>query len=188
MARERHGLTVSFAPQHVRDVWALYCRSMRRIASLNYPLQFFIELVERARDNCVVSLVHHQGRPIGGLLMFHYKGAAMPYFVGVDARYNRYNVSNFVYLTAMERAVALGCHTFDFGRSRRDNRGACDFKRHHGFKPEPLEYQIYTKPGVDPPNLTPSNPRFALARHVWPALPAAVTRPLGAWLSRHVPG
>lgn len=188
MARERYKLTVSFGPRQVREVWRLYCRGMRRIASLNYPLQFFIELVERTGDNCVVSLIRHQRRPIGGLVTFLYNGVAMPYFVGADASCHRLNVNNFIYLTAMEHAVEMGCHTFDFGRSRRSNRGSCDFKRHQGFEPETLEYQVYSSPGVDPPNLTPSNPRFAAARWIWPALPALVTRPLGAWLTKHVPG
>lgn len=187
-ARDKHKLALSVDDRHLPTVWRLYCRSMRRLGSLNYPYRFFVELVRRTPGRHFVSLVSHNDRPIGGLVTFLFNGEAMPYFVGVDHRYHRMNVYNFIYLTAMERAVAMGCHTFDFGRSRQDNVGACAFKKNQGFTPEPLEYQTFILDGRTAPNLTPSNPRFALARKVWPALPGFVTRPLGAWLSKHVPG
>ncbi len=187
-ARQRHGLRVDVDDRHLQTVWRLYCTGMHRLASLNYPASFFRELIERTPGGHIVSLVSHRGRPVAGLVTFLFNGVAMPYFVGADQRCRRLNLYNFIYLTAMERAVDLGCHTFDFGRSRRDNRGACAFKKNQGFPPERLEYQLYTPPGRQAPDLTPANPKFALARRLWPALPQILTRPLGAWISRHVPG
>lgn len=187
-ARERHHLTVSIDDRHLPAVWRMYCTSMRRLGSLNYPFRFFRELMDRTPKGHIVSLVSHNGRPVAGLVTFLFNGVALPYFVGADPRFNRMNVFNYVYLTAMEHAVRLGCRGFDFGRSRRENAGACAFKKHQGFRAEPLQYQTYTPPGRVPPDLTPTNPRFSLARRVWPRLPAAMTRPLGAWLTRHIPG
>ncbi len=187
-ARDKHGLSVSIDDRHLPTVWRLYCRGMRRLASLNYPYRFFDEMIRLTPGRHSVLLVSYGGRSIGGLVTFTFNGTAMPYFVGVDARFLALNVYNYLYLTAMERAVEEGCHTFDFGRSRCDNAGSCAFKRNQGFEPEPLAYQIYTPPGRTEPNLTPSNPRFALARRLWPMMPVWVTRRLGAHLSRHVPG
>jgi FemAB-related protein (PEP-CTERM system-associated) len=187
-ARNKFGLTVEFDDGHLPVVWRLYAQSMRRLASINYPYRFFASLVENSPGQHIVSLVRHEGVPVGGLVTFLHKGVALPYFVGCDARYNRYSVNNFIYLTAMEQAVALGCRVFDFGRSRRDNTGCCDFKRFHGFEPQALEYQRVVAPGQTPPDLTPSNPRFGLARRIWPKLPLCVTRPMGAWVAKHVPG
>ncbi len=188
LACDKHGLCVSFDDGHLRAVWLLYCRSMRRLGSLNYPYGFFRELVHRTPKGHSVSLVSHRGRPVAGLVTFLFNGVAMPYFVGADERFGHMHTSNFVYLTAMERSVAMGCRTFDFGRSRRDNLGACAFKRNQGFKAEALQYQAYTPPGRSAPNLTPTNPRFGLARRIWPALPSTVTRWMGAWLTKHIPG
>ncbi|MCH7526374.1 MAG: FemAB family PEP-CTERM system-associated protein [Planctomycetes bacterium] len=187
-ARDKHKLEVSFDDQHLATVWRLYCRSMHRLGSLNYPLKFFEELVHRSPGDHLVSLIRHQGKPVAGLVTFLFNGVAMPYFVGADERFLHLNINNFVYLTAMERAVELGCHTFDFGRSRADNEGACAFKRHHGFTAKVLGYQVYTPPGERLLNLTPSNPKFALACRIWPLLPTPVARTLGAWLSKHIPG
>jgi len=187
-AREKYRLSVTVDDTHLESVWRLYCRTMRRLRSLNYPLRFFRELVSRTPGQHAVSLVSHGGRPIGGLVTFDFHGVAMPYFVGVDERFRKFNVYNYLYLAAMEHAVDMGCHTFDFGRSRRDNVGSCTFKKNQGFEPEPLEYQCYAPPGRTAPNLTPSNSRFAVARYLWPALPPSITRPLGSWLTRQIPG
>ncbi|UCG16786.1 MAG: FemAB family PEP-CTERM system-associated protein [Phycisphaerales bacterium] len=187
-ARNKFGLTVEFDDKHLSQVWRLYCRSMQRLGSLNYPYSFFQRLIDETPDGHLVSLIRYENRPIAGLVTFLFNGVCMPYFVGCDARYNHTGVNNFIYLTVMERAVELGCRTFDFGRSRRDNTGCCNFKTFQGFEPQVMQYQCVVAPGRTAPDLTPSNPRFGLARKVWPRLPLRLTRPLGAWLSRHVPG
>ena len=107
---------------------------------------------------------------------------------GATAEAARCSAANYVYLTVMERGAAEGYRVFDFGRTRRDNVGGCDFKRFQGFEPRPLEYQICTLAGHTAPNLSPSNPKLRLARRMWSFLPLAVARPLGALLSKHIPG
>lgn len=196
-ARQRYRLEVVFGDEHLDTVWSLYSRSMRRLASLNYPSRFFDALLERtrpaerrdaARAEHLVQLVLHRGTPVAGLISFRYRDTLLPYFSGYDEAFARMHPNNLLYLAAMERGVELGCGQFDFGRTRVDNKGAYDFKRFQGFEPTPLHYQYYVPTGGREPDLTPSNPRLALARRVWPRLPLAVTRPLGAWLAKSIPG
>ncbi len=187
-ARDKHGLSVSVGDRHLPTMWRLYCSTMRRLGSLNYPYAFFDELVARTPGQHVVSMVTHAGVPIAGLVTFMFQGVAMPYFVGVSPVARSLNAYNLIYLAAMEHALDQHCHTFDFGRSRLENVGACAFKKNQGFVATPLQYQTMTPPGRQAPSLTPSNPKFSLARRMWPALPMWITRPLGGWLSRHIPG
>ena len=195
-ARDRYGLVARFDNADLEVVWSLYSQSMRRLASPNYPTRFFRTLIEHtqmsaggpARIGHLVQVVQHQGRPIAGLISFIYRDTLMPYFAGCDERFEKYHPNNFMYLVAMEKAVEFGCREFDFGRSRIDNSGSYNFKRFQGFEPTPLHYQYYVPKGGRVPDLTPSHPRLALARRVWPRLPLAVTRPLGAWLSKSIPG
>lgn len=201
-ARERYGLEADFDARHLGTVWTLYSQSMRRVASVNYPMRFFEYLVNHTvsgmdrstsdaanlRPGHLVQIVRHEGRPIAGLLSFVYRDTLMPYFVGCDERYEGMHPNNFLYLTAMEQGVAIGCREFDFGRTRVDNAGSYNFKRFQGFEPTPLGYQYYVPQGGRVPDLHPDNPRLQLARRVWPRLPLAVTRPLGAWLARSIPG
>lgn len=198
-ARERYELEADFDDTELPVLWSLYSQSMRRLASPNYPAAFFQTLlartrrVQRAEDLAggpahLVQIVRHRGVPIAGLLSFIYRGTLLPYFAGCDEHYEKCHPNNYLYLTAMEKGVELGCREFDFGRSRVDNAGAFDFKRFQGFEPTPLHYQYYVPSGGRQPDLHPGNPRLRLARRVWPRLPLAVTRPLGAWLAKSIPG
>ena len=187
-ARKKFGLTVRFDDDQLLQVWRLYSRSMRRLASLNYPYRFFEELVARSPSRHLVSMVYDGSRPVAGLVSFLFGDTVLPYFVGSTDDAQRVGAANLIYLTLAERAVELGLGRFDFGRSRIDNTGCCDFKRFQGFEPTPLEYQCDVLPGHRPPDLTPGNPRFSLARRIWPKLPLAVSARLGAWLAKHVPG
>jgi hypothetical protein len=216
-ARERYGLQASFDVAELPTVWRLYSQSMRRLASPNYPADFFQSLVRRTQPARkrgqvqlprsgppgalgaigpdpfsspahLVQVVRREGRPIAGLLSFIYRGTLLPYFAGCDERFEKYHPNNFLYLTAMEKGVELGCREFDFGRSRIDNVGSYNFKKFQGFEPTPLHYQYYVPRGGRDPDLHPDNPKLALARRLWPRLPLAVTRPLGAWLAKSIPG
>ncbi|MCP4590461.1 MAG: FemAB family PEP-CTERM system-associated protein [bacterium] len=186
--KDKHALTVECGRHLLPIVWRLYSASMRRLASINYPYRFFELLVKLAPERTLTSVVYYRGHPVAGLLTLLHGETVMPYFVGLDRRYRFTNMSNFLYLSLMEWAVRDGRRVFDFGRSRRDNPGCCDFKRFHGFEATPLGYQRMVAPGAHPPDLTPTSARFGLARRMWPYLPLALTRPLGAWVSRHIPG
>jgi FemAB-related protein (PEP-CTERM system-associated) len=186
--RDRHGLTIAHGSELLPEVWQLYSRSMRRLASLNYPYPFFNALVELAPERTLTSVVRHAGRPVAGLLTLLFRDTAMPYFVGTDERAPLSNVSHYLYSAVMERVVEMGYRVFDFGRSRCDNPGCCDFKRFQGFAPTALGYQRFVAPGARVRDLTPTGAGFGLGRRWWPRLPLWATRPLGAWLARHLPG
>jgi FemAB-related protein (PEP-CTERM system-associated) len=194
-ARNRYGLRVSFDDRHLHTVWSLYSRSMRRLASPNYPTSFFAALIKRTGSvdssdaiRHLVQVVTYKDEPVAGLVSLVYRGTLMPYFSGCDEAFTKCHPNNYLYLTAMERGVELGCNEFDFGRSRVDNAGSYNFKRFQGFEPTPLGYQYFVPKGGREPSLHPGNPRLSLARRVWPKLPLAVTRPLGAWLAKSIPG
>ena len=187
-ARDKYRLTITYGDDQLHEVWRLYSISMRRLASVNYPRQFFERVIEYTPGRHWVSIVRHKGRPVAGLVTLLHKDRVMPYFLGTTSAAKRCSAANFIYLCAMERGVEEGYRVFDFGRTRRDNSGSFDFKRFQGFAPRPLEYQIYIPPNSTRPNLSPANPRYRLARTVWPRLPLWLTRPLGAHLSGHIPG
>ena len=187
-ARQREGLTVAHESDQLALTWNLYARSMRRLASINYPRRFFDELVNRFGDDAWITIVRRGTQPVAGLLSFVFRDTIYPYFVGVDERARCTGAMNLLYLAVMERAVQEGLRRFDFGRSRKDNAGSYRFKEHQGFVPRTLGYQRYLPAGCEPPDLSPSNPRWSLARRIWPRLPLGLTKPLGAWLSRAIPG
>ncbi len=187
-ARDRDGMTVRHGADQLELVWQLYCRSMRRIASINYPLRFFTELQRRLGDRLWVSVTWAGAAPACGTISFVHGDTIMPYVLGANERLRGDGATNLLYWSIMEQAVAAGVRRFDYGRSRADNAGAAGFKKNQGFEPRPLGYQRYVPPGERAPDLKPTNPRFALARRAWTRLPLPVTQILGAWLSRSLPG
>lgn len=187
-ARDRDGVTVQHDPALLPIVWRLYCRSMRRIASLNYPLHFFEELQGRFGERAWVSAAFVDGRPVAGTISYIYRDTIMPYILGADERIRCEGAANLLYWQLMERAVEAGLRRWDYGRSRADNHGAVGFKKNQGFEPQSLGYQRYVPPGRSAPDLRPSNPRFAWARRAWCRLPLPVSRWLGCQLARWIPG
>lgn len=187
-ASSKHALASVFDPAGLSIMWQLYARSMRRIASPNYPLRFFRELSAALPDAHVVQIIRHENRPVAGLFSFVDRDRLMPYFVGIDERADVYGLSHYLYAESMKWGVKRGLRTYDFGRSRIDNRGPYEFKRLCGFEPMTLEYQIYVPPGRVAPDLSPTSARWSVARRIWKRLPLAVTRPLGGWVARSIPG
>lgn len=187
-ARDRDGVIVRHDRAQAQLVWNLYCRSMRRLASLNYPWRLFEELLARLDERVWVTVAWLNNQPVCGTISFVFGDTVMPYIVGADERIRCDGAANLMYLSVVERAVRSGLRRYDFGRSRADNTGAAGFKKNQGFTPQPLGYQRYVPVGSTAPELKPSNPRFALARRIWPRLPLVATRSLGVWLSRWIPG
>ncbi|MCG8405633.1 MAG: FemAB family PEP-CTERM system-associated protein [Phycisphaerales bacterium] len=187
-ASKRHELTVEFGDEHLATVWRLYARSMRRLASPNYPFRFFESLAQATGDRHVVQLVRCRGRPVAGLLTFLDRETVMPYFAGLDERVKIYGLNQYLYLESMRWGVERGYRMYDFGRTRVDNIGSFNFKRLCGFEPSILEYQTFVMPGQVAADLSPTSPRWTAARRVWRALPLSITRPLGSWLAKSIPG
>lgn len=187
-AEQREGLRIRHDGCDIDMVWNLYARSMRRLGSLNYPRSFFHALYNEFRERTWITAAWKGTQPVAAVLSFVDRGTIRPYFAGVDERVRCTGWANLLYRGVMQRAIESGLATFDFGRTRRDNRGVIEFKKNQGFEPRALIYRTYTPIGRRAADLSPSNPRFAFARRVWPRLPLSLTRPLGAWLSRSLPG
>jgi FemAB-related protein (PEP-CTERM system-associated) len=187
-AVEKHPLSSEFNAGAIADIWHLYSRSMRRLGSPNYPLRFFHELHRALPRACTMQIVRLGERPVAGLMSFHFRDTAMPYFVGHDERLELYGVNQYLYEQSMRHAVQAGCRIYDFGRSRADNAGSADFKRFCGFEPTPLQYQTFVPPGRLAPDLVPSSARWSAARAIWRQLPLPIARRLGGRIARSIPG
>jgi len=177
----------AIGPDWLDTVYDLYTVSLRRLGSPNYSRRFFHALRRNYGDDCVCLVVRDAGEPVAGVVSFVFRDEIVPYFSGCLEEAMPKQANNVMYLRLMEWAVQRGLRTFDFNRTRRDNHGPYDFKRHHGFEPTPLHYQIYLSGTEELPNLTPSNRKYALAGRVWQKLPLWLTRPAGARITKWVP-
>ena len=178
---------VQMGSEHLGALYRLYCETVRRLGSPNYRRSLFEAMLRHYGEDCVVTLVRDGDRPVAGVMSFVFRDEITPYWCGsLDGAAAR-SANNVMYVHLMEYAVRRGLKWFDFNRTRRDNRGPYDFKRHHGFEPAPLRYQVWASNGGRVRNVSPSNPKFALAGRVWRRLPLWVTQVAGGQVSKWIP-
>ena len=90
-----------------------------------------------------------------------------------------------MYWNLLERAIQRGQESFDFGRST-PGTSVCKFKEQWGAKPEPAEWQYYTRAG-NSNDMRPDNPRYERLIRVWKRLPVWLTRWVGPTIVRGIP-
>ena len=168
-------------------IYDLYACTLRRLGSPNYRRGLFHALQQEYGDDCVCIAVRDGPRYVAGVVSFIFRDEIVPYFSGSlpDGMAKRAN--NVMYLRLMEYAVRRRLRLFDFNRTRRDNRGPYDFKRHHGFEPSPLHYQVFLNKAREMPNLTPGSRRFALAGRAWRRMPLWLTKRAGERITKWIP-
>jgi len=177
----------TFGGDLLEIVYDLYARTLRRLGSPSYSLQLFHALRREFGNDCLCTVVWDHGKPVAGVVSFIFRDEIVPYFSGSTKRGAARGANNVMYLRLMEWAVERRLRWFDFNRTRRDNPGPHAFKRHHGFRPARLHYQVFS-PGVKKlPNLSPSNRTYALAGRLWRKMPLWLTRHAGARITRWIP-
>ena len=186
-AQTQFQLTARFGHDLFTVFHDLYVRSLRRLGSPGHSRRFLRRLLTEFGENCVVQVVYRDQQPAAGVLSFRFRDQILPYYAGIDDRFNQFNSSNFLYYSLMEHAVTLELRVFDFGRTRRDNIGGCQFKINQGFEPRPMTYSFFSPQGVEPPDLRPSNEAFSWVRRAWRRLPLPVADQLGGAVSRWIP-
>jgi hypothetical protein len=86
----------------------------------------------------------------------------------------------------IQRASALGCSVFDFGRST-PNEGTYKFKEQWGAQPVPLCWEYALVEGDTLPDSSPKNPKFSIAIAAWKKLPVSVATFIGPAIVRSIP-
>lgn len=177
----------TISPDLLDTVYDLYACTLRRLGSPNYKRKLFHALQDEYGADCVSLVVWNHGRAVAGVVSFIFRDEIIPYFSGSLPQGMATNANNVMYLRLMEYAAGRKLRWFDFNRTRRDNRGPYDFKRHHGFEPAPLHYQVLLGRADKMPDLTPSNRKFVLAGRMWRRIPLWLTRTAGARITKWIP-
>jgi FemAB-related protein (PEP-CTERM system-associated) len=186
-AQKAYGLTASpRGADGVDQLYPIYNRALRRLGSPPYRKRFLRALATHYGDRALVLIIEYEGRPIAGQLALRFRDEMVSYIGASDERCSAMSPNNFMYLSLMETASREGLGVFDFGRTRKNNRGGMAFKKNQGATPEDLPYLFSVRRG-SVPNLTPGNRSFDLPRRAWRRLPLLMTRAIGACVTRWIP-
>ncbi len=182
---ERAKLRADFNRNDLEAFYDLYAQSLRNLGTPMFPKELFIASLEEDSTTDILT-VRQCGRIIGCVLNYYYKDMMMPFFAGALPEARGVGINNYMYWAMLEQGYDRGFRTFDFGRSKAGT-GAFKFKKLFGMTPVPLHYQ-YDMVGADePPNMNPTNPKFAKAIDSWKKLPVPLSNVLGPLLSRRIP-
>lgn len=170
----------------IESFYDLYSRSLRRLGTPVMPKRFLTELLRVFGNQLDISFVDHRGVCVAGLFSFHFKDRALPYYVGMAPGSRECRAHDFIYWSAMRRAISLGHPVFDFGRSKIDS-GSYQYKKLWGAVPQPVSYQCKLIRAVETPDVNPNNPKFRYFSQVWKKLPLPVAKVVGPILAPNFP-
>jgi FemAB-related protein (PEP-CTERM system-associated) len=166
--------------------YRMFSESMRHHGTPVYPRLFLEEILDRFPAQTNLFFVHHEGRPVAGVLNLFFRDVIMPFYAGADRTVRPRGVDDYMYLSILRWGRENGFRTFDFGRSKRGT-GAYEFKARWGMTEVPLAYQYHLVRAKGLPNVSPANPKYQAVIGAWKRLPLPLTRLLGPQIIRRIP-
>jgi len=166
-------------------LYDLYALSVRNLGTPVFSRAYFKALLDVFTPDCDVLTVMHEGKPVSSVLNFYFKGQVLPFYTGAVPAARRLGAADLMYWRLMRHAVVKGCTVFNFGRSK-VGTGPYDFKKNWGFTPEPIIHQFLTRPGIEMPNINPTNAKYRLMIAVWKRLPLPLANLLGPPIVRNI--
>ena len=160
-----------------------YSVSVRNLGTPVFPKHYFQLLKQVFADDCEILTIEHEGRLVASVMSFYFKDEVLPYYGGGTDLARDLKGNDFMYWEVMHRAVDKGCKVFDFGRSK-EGTGSYRFKKHWGFEPEPLFYEIDLVKAQQIPEINPLNPKYQFFIAAWKRLPLPVSQLVGPWLAK----
>ena len=176
------GLT-SVVDADVDRFYQAYSESVRNLGTPVFPKRYFQLLKQAFADDCEILTIEHDGSLVASVMSFYFKDEVLPYYGGGTDLARDLKGNDFMYWEVMRRAVDKGCKVFDYGRSK-EGTGSYRFKKHWGFEPEPLFYEIDLVNAQQIPEINPLNPKYQFFIAAWKRLPLPVSQLVGPWLAK----
>ncbi|AMK75882.1 MULTISPECIES: FemAB family XrtA/PEP-CTERM system-associated protein [Methylomonas] len=173
----------SVIDDNVERLYRAYSESVRNLGTPVFPKKYFQILLDVFGENCEVLTIEHEGQLVASVMSFYFKGEVLPYYGGGTDAARDLKGNDFMYWEVMRRAVEKGCKIFDYGRSK-VGTGSYRFKKHWGFEPEPLYYEVDLVKAKQIPEINPLNPKYRLFIAAWKRLPLPVSQLVGPWLAK----
>jgi FemAB-related protein (PEP-CTERM system-associated) len=174
---------ISVVDVNVDRFYTAYSESVRNLGTPVFPKNYFRILKNIFGENCEILSIEHQSKVVASVMNFYYKDEVLPYYGGGSEAARELKANDFMYWEVMRRAADRGCRIFDFGRSKLDT-GPYRFKKHWGFEPEPLFYEVDLVKAKQIPEINPLNPKYKLFIAGWKHLPLPISQMIGPFLAR----
>lgn len=165
------------------EFYKILALNYHRLGTPIFPKKYFKNFLSEYKENADILIVKtKEGKLAAAVLFFIYKDQMVPYYAGSDFTHRRLGPNDFMYWELMKMAVEKKCTIFDYGRSK-EGTGSFSFKKHWGFKPEPLAYQYHLAKADEIPNLSPANPKYQKKIQMWQKMPHTMTKLIGPFIA-----
>lgn len=147
------GVTVreSREPDDIDAFYHLNCLTKKALGVPCHPYKFFKNLMDQLPKNTKLYLSEFKGETIGaGLMEYHGDKVIYGYGAANPRNLQMHPYDSFLW-KSIEDACHSGYHTFDFGRTSKENTGLINFKNKWGTKELDLCYSSdkHTKSSIN---------------------------------------
>ncbi len=181
----KEGFEVRFGAAEVRPFYEVFTRNMRALGTPVLPRRAFERIMDAFPTVAECAVVYDGTMPIAGGVGFSWNGRFELTWASALREYNSRAPNMLLYWSLMQRALAAGQQTFDFGRCT-PGGGTHRFKRQWGGVDVPLPWTQWA-PGESQAPPSPDQPIFRVASACWRRLPLAVTNRLGPIIATQLP-
>jgi serine/alanine adding enzyme len=165
--------------------YEVFAEAMRTLGTPVLPSKLF-SAIAAAFPAIVEFVVVYKGtQPVAAGCGFEWRGEFELVWAGMRREWQRAAPNMLLYWSCMERAIARGAHTFDFGRCTAGS-GTHAFKRQWGGVDVALPWAQWSASKTTAPP-TKERPIFRAAAACWRRLPLAVANHLGPSIARCLP-
>lgn len=170
----------------VPDFYQVFARNMRDLGTPVYSIEFFRRMLAEFPHLITVLVTRFQDRPVAAAVLIHHPHSTEVPWVSSVSEFNHMAFNILLYWECLRVTIRSGRRAFDFGRSTVGS-GTYTFKKRWGAAEKQLYWHYWLRGDRRMPNLTPHNPKYQLAVHVWQRLPLFVTNALGPRIVKNLP-
>lgn len=165
--------------------YAVFCRNMRDLGTPPFSKALFRLMLDRFGDRAEICTVRLDGEPVAAGFLLHAPGVTLIPSASALREHNASACNMLLYWRCLERSIARGQHTFDFGRSSRDS-GTHRFKAQWGASEHPAAWQYCVRRG-SASDMRPDSGKYDRVIAIWQRLPVWLTRLIGPAIVRGIP-
>jgi FemAB-related protein (PEP-CTERM system-associated) len=165
-------------------LYEAYSESVRNLGTPVFSRRYLEILKQTFAEKCrVLSITDSDGNLVASVMSFYFKDHVLPYYGGSKSNARALAGNDFMYWELMKRSAEEGVRVFDYGRSK-EGTGSYRFKKHWGFEPVPLNYEVKLIRADEIPEINPLNPKYQLFIKLWKKLPLSVANTIGPFLAK----
>lgn len=182
---QKEGLTTRFGADQAAPFYEVFARNMRDLGTPVLPRAWFERIARVFPEQSLFAVVYSGDTPVAAGCGFAWRGEFEITWASALREFNSVSPNMLLYWALMERAIAMGVKTFNFGRCT-PGAGTHRFKLQWGGSDLPLPWAQWSPGGVAA-TPSPDRPVFRLATAAWQRLPVPVANLVGPVLARRLP-